>query len=298
MNKSTLYFARFLTLRMDFLRRPRQIVIAALLTSQLISCVSLDQLPPGAVPGASGTGVTNPTQSFPDIDPGGTQLTTLHFTLKGYTENEIRPISTMAESLYNKIGSDTGLYSFLASGSYGIVIYRDRDEYLKKTRLPEWSRAAAVNGTIYVYPGSDLEPVMAHEMTHLIFASYMGTDKARTFRWLNEGLAMYEELQKVSESERSAFQSRRATELRRNRMAFSQMTFFVPVSEQQRLVDVWYQQVESVVAFMLAGGSALNFANMLNSLKTGADMDKALADNYPAKFRSLTDLENSWKYSI
>jgi hypothetical protein len=272
--------------------------LAAALTFALTACVSLEQLPPGSTPGAGGTNVSNTVSSFPDLDPGGTQLTSLHFTLKGYTESEIRPISIMAESLYNKIGSDTGLYSFLASGSYNIIVYRDREEYLRKTRMPEWSRAAAVGGSIYLYPGTDLEPVLAHEMTHLIFNSYMGTDQARTYRWINEGLAMYEELSKLPEGERSSYMSRRSTQLRENRMGFSQMTFFVPATEERRLVDVWYQQVESVVSYLLSQGSALNFANMLNTLKTGGDIDRAISDNYPGKFRSLSELENSWKYTI
>jgi hypothetical protein len=53
-----------------------------------------------------------------------------------------------------------------------------------------------------------------------------------------------------------------------------------------------------VVAFLLSQGGALNFANMLNSLRSGADLDKAIADNYPGKFRSLGELENAWKFTI
>src|SRR5436190_11091948 len=155
----------------------------------LSACVSLEQLPPGAAGAPSVDPSIRGAQTFPDIDPGGTSISSLHFTLKGYSEADIRPVSVMAENLYLKIGNDTGLYSFLASGNYTIVVYRDRQEYLKKTQQPEWSRAVASGGSIYLYPGSDVEPVLAHEMTHLIFNSYM-QDKAVSYRWINEGLAM------------------------------------------------------------------------------------------------------------
>jgi hypothetical protein len=261
-------------------------------------CVSLDQLPPGSVPGAAAGGGSGTAGSFPDLDAGATSLTTLHFTFKGYTESQIRDISTMAENLYNKIGNDTGLYSFLASGNYTIVIYRDHDEYTQKTHLPTWSRVVTSSATIYLYPGPDLEPALAHQMTHLIFNAYMGDQVSRTYRWLNEGLAMYEEVSKMPESDRSAFQSNLVTVLRASKSPFSQMTFFVPATEEQRRTDAWYAQVESVTAFILSQGSTLNFANMLAGLRNGNDIDKAISDNYPAKFRSLSEVENAWKYTI
>lgn len=262
----------------------------------LTSCVSLEQLPPGSLPEQAG-GQGSAPASFPDIDPGGTSITSLHFTLRGYTEGELRTISQLAESLYNKVGNDTGLYSFLASGSYSIVVYRDRDEYLAKTRLPSWSRAVTSGNAIYLYPGSDLEPALIHEMTHLIFNSYMG-DKTKSLRWLNEGLAMFEERSRMSEVDRSAFQNAQGRELRSNKMPFSQMVFFTPLTEEQRRVDQWYLQVESVVAYLLAQAPSLNFANMMNAIRQGQDVDAAIAQSYPGKFGSLAALEQSWKYSI
>jgi len=81
-------------------------------------------------------------------------------------------------------------------------------------------------------------------------------------------------------------------------MPFSQMTFFVSSTEEKRRTDAWYQQVESVVTYLLSQGSALGFAQFIGELKTGTDTDRALSDAYSAKFRSLNDLENAWKYTI
>lgn len=270
--------------------------LVAVLLSTFVACVPLDQLPPGTLPDVTNTQGAS-ASTFPDIDPGGTSVTTLHFTIKGYSENQIRPIGVTAETLYSKIGNDTGLYSFLASGSYTIVVYQDRDEYLRKTRLPNWSRAVTSGGAIYTYPDADLETNLAHEMTHLLFNSYM-KDKAPELRWMNEGLAMYEEIAAVSDSERVTFQRGQITNLRSTKMPFSQMVFFTPITEERRRVDAWYQQVHSVVAFMLAQGSAINFGSMLNAIKNGSDIDAAIANNYPGKFRNFNDVESSWKYTI
>jgi len=79
---------------------------------------------------------------------------------------------------------------------------------------------------------------------------------------------------------------------------FSQMTFVIPTTKDKRRDDIWYMQTESVVNYLLTQGSGLAFGALLNSLRAGADIDQALAANYPGKFRSLTDLENAWKYTV
>ncbi len=262
----------------------------------LSGCVSLDQLPPGSVPNMPTSGPTAST--YPDLDPGNVSVTSMHFTLKGYSQSDLDSLKQMAETLYNKIGNDTGLYSFLASESFTWVAYRDRDEYMKKTHQPTWSHAVTSGKSIYFYfPDPELEPILAHHMVHVIFEDYMGT-KASTNRWLEEGLAMVEELSKMSDGDKSSYAASKASQLRQNRMAFSQMTFFVTNTEEKRRTDSWYQQVESVVNYLLAQGSALAFAQMLSELRAGLDFDRAMADAYPAKFRSLNDLEAAWKYTI
>ena len=126
----------------------------------------------------------------------------------------------------------------------------------------------------------------------------MGAQPARTYRWINEGLAMNQELAKMSDGSRMTYQSAVTATLRQNRVPFSQMTFFTPLSEEKRAVDTWYQQVQSVTAYLLSQGTALNFSSMLGALRNGIDIDRAIADHYPGKFRSLSEVETAWKYTI
>lgn len=223
--------------------------------------------------------------------------TSAHFTIKGYSQPDLDAIKLMAENEINKIGTDTGLYSFIASQNYLLVAYRDRDEFLKKTHEPNWSHVAISGKAMaFYYPDADLEPIMAHFMTHLVFRGYMG-DKAATIKWVDEGLAMNEEVSKMSAPDQSTYSNSKSNNLHTNKMPFSQMTFFVTQTEENRRTDVWYQQTESVMTYLMAQGSALAFAQFLGELRT-VEMDQAISDSYAGKFRGLNDLESAWKSTI
>jgi hypothetical protein len=265
------------------------------LSCSLTSCVPLDELPAGSVPNLPGSS-TGTAAAFPDLEFGYASVTSTHFTLKGYSQQDLDNLKQMVESEYNKIGNDFGLYSYMASGNYTLVEYRDKDEYLKKTKQPEWSHAVTAGTAIYFYPDQDLEAILAHYMVHMIFATYMG-DKAASLKWLDEGLAMNEEVAKMSDGDRSSYSNSKSNHLRDNKMPFTQMTFFVSNSEEKRRTDVWNQQAESVVTYILSQGSALAFAQMLGELRNGIDIDRAIFDAYPAKFKDLNDVEAAWKYA-
>ena len=265
------------------------------LTLALGSCVPVDQLPPGMVPQGPTSGV--PTASFPDLDQGGLSETSAHFIIKAYSQADMDALKLLAENEFTKIGADTGLYSYMSSLNFLIVAYRDHDEFMKKTHEPVWSHVAISSTALYCYyPDPDLEPTMAHFMTHMVFRGYLG-GKASTLRWLDEGLAMSEEVAKMSDADRINYSNSKASQLRQNRMPFSQMTFFVTNTEEKRRTDSWYQQVESVTTYLLAQGSPLAFAQFLSELRS-VEIDQALSDAYAARFRNLADLEGAWKYTI
>jgi len=261
----------------------------------LMACVPADQLPAGSVPGGVPSAAGG--KGYPDLGAGATVVNGIHFSVKAYNDSDARQVMTTAENLYNKILNDTGLYNVMGQTMFKIVVYRDHDDYTAQTHQMSSSRIVLSSSTLYTYPGADLDAPMAHQMTHLIFESYVG-EKASNFRWLDEGLAMFEELSKMSDADKAAFQSNQVNALRTNKMPFSQMTFYVPNNEDQRFTDSWYAQVESVVAFLISQGTSQNFAGLLNDLKQNLDIDRALANNYPQKFRSMNDLETAWKATV
>jgi hypothetical protein len=263
----------------------------------LVSCVSLDELPPGSLPQSATPAAATSTASYPDPEPGFLTTTSTHFTLKGHSQSDLETLKNVAESRLSEVSTSIGLYTFLASQSFVIVVYKDKEEYQKKTQQPEWSQMTTGQNTIYLYyPNANVEPLLAHHLSHLVLRSYMG-DRIQNFKWLDEGFAMNRELSMMTAGDRSAYATSRATQLRQSRMAFSHMAFFVTNSEERRRTDVWFQQAESVVSYLLAQGSPLAFAQFLSALRA-VEIDQAIADAYPAKFRSFSDLEAAWKYTI
>ncbi len=284
---------RKFSLRTSFSRAPRSPFRAAVSVLFFSACVPV---PPGMLPQAPGSQPAT-SNAFPDIDPGGTTLTSLHFALRGYGEQDMRQISLTAEDIYNHVGMETGLYSYLAGQTYPIVVYRDQAEYTTKTKEPNGSRAIAAGNTLYTYAGPEYDTALAHQISHLIFASYMG-ERGKALAWLNEGLAMHAEVARMSDINRTSFQTAQANKLRNERQPFSQMTFYNPPTEENRRSDAWFLQVESVVSFLLKQGTSLTFAAFLNELRNGADFERALTDNYGGKFRSVSEFERSWQGSL
>jgi len=254
----------------------------------LAGCVTL---PPEAI-APQGRPIT--PSEFPEPGPGSREEVSLHFQVRGVDPEAVREVLRLAEAAYERIMRDTGLYSFIGSRPYPVTLYADRTEYLAKTRLPEWSAGAAVGNTLYVYPSDRLEATLSHEMTHLLFYEAVG-EKAGQLRWLNEGLAVYEEtVASLPAAERAAFQASRSR-LASSPMPFEAMIAFVPATEKERLINLWYLQVGEVVRFMVERGGRLGFSIFLRMLRDGRSLEEALREGFPGLWSDLRSLERDWR---
>lgn len=242
-------------------------------------------LPPGEAPGSPRLR-QRVRPEFPALDPGAKVLDSLHFQVHAYGTDGAGEASRRAENLYTKLMTDTGLYSFLPEGLYPIIIYASRGEFLRKTRLPAWSSGAAVGNAIYTFEGPHLGAVLAHEITHLIFYEYMGRGVVHT-RWFNEGLAVYEEQEAAPDLAPSSFVA--------VPISFDEMVRMTPFSEEQRRVSAWYQQVGSVVRFMIERGGRVGVSHFLRALRSGRNVDQALQLGFPGSWRNLSELEAAWR---
>lgn len=244
-------------------------------------CVALDDAvspAPAALPSESG---------FERLDPGAQRLDSLHFSVWAYSSEKAQAASQTAEDLYRKVMEDTGLYSFMPRELYPLVLYGSREEYLRKTRLPEWSGGASVGRALYMHEGPGLRPVLAHEMTHLVFGEFMGRHEA-ALRWVNEGLAVYEE-QEASGEWRGRPQTRP--------IPFREMVNLAPLGEKDILVNDWYRQVGSVVRFMVERGGRVGFGEFLKTLKDGRALDDAVRQGFPGVWTDMAALETAWTAS-
>jgi hypothetical protein len=230
---------------------------------------------------------------FPGLDAGFNESQGLHFLVRAYGSGKAQQIVDIAEADYQRIMMDTGLSSFKPLGGlYRVIIYATSDEYLKKTGQPNWSSGLSIGNAIYTYEGSHVERVLCHEMTHLIFYEFMGR-ALLDHRWVNEGLAVYEE----GKAGRPAGASTPAAPHPAGWQPLSMETMIrmIPASEREYTVNAWYAQAESLVRFMIERGGRIGFGQFLTALRQDVPFDKALPLAFPGVWRDLADFEVSWR---
>ncbi|MDE2490813.1 MAG: hypothetical protein KGM24_08185 [Elusimicrobia bacterium] len=275
------------------MRRGALVVLAA--AAALSACVPYpaDQLP------ADQQGSSLPSLVsgvFPGLDPGAASQQSLHFQISAYGPDFASQVAAMAEQDYSRIMTDTGLYSFQPSGLYQIVVYGAQDEYQKKTGQPQWSAGVTTGNAIYVYQSAEMPGVLAHEMTHLIWYEFMNGNLSDQQRWVNEGLAVYEQSQ-ASNRGQEMFTLLLPT-LRSAPIPLDQLENMAPNTENGYQASLWYAEAEGLVRFMIERGGRIGFAQFLTSIRDGKTFDQAVASGFPGSWRTLDDVYQDWKRSL
>jgi hypothetical protein len=260
----------------------------------LLACCACVDLPAGTAPAAAPQPVQARVQP---LDPGAKTVESAHFAVQAYGSEAAGRHSAALENNYTRIMQDLGLYSFVPARPYNVTVYRDAAEFHAKTGMPEWSGGAAYGNALLLCEGGELEATMAHEMTHLVFHEFMGLSQDPSLRWLDEGVAVYEETRSNQAS--AAYYDKEVKALvASNPIPFSQMVNLAPLNESRTGVERWYAQVGSVAAFLVKKGGSFNFSLLLGRLKGGAGMDRAIADTYPGVWRGLSDVEKAWQLEL
>lgn len=273
--------------------RPRPWLILALAAGLLAGCVPVpDEQGDSSLPGLAADRPDG--QPFPLLDAGAAQLDSLHFTVRAYGQELARQVSDEAEQTYQRIMVDTNLFSFQQRKLYQIVIYGSQEEYRRKTGQPEWSGGCSLGNSIYTYLGPRLAPTIAHEMTHLIWFEYMGRADMDQ-RWVNEGLAVYEELKAGGRGD--AFAIARGT-LRDTPLSVDQLIHLVPATERERTVTLWYAQSEALVQFMVERGGRMGFSQFLAALKDGRQWDDAVRASFVGNWSTLPEVVAAWQRTL
>jgi len=255
---------------------------------------------PGELPddgrGRSFVGIVEGT--YPGLDAGYNETQALHFQVKAYGVDVVRSSADRAEEAYNRIMTDTGLYSFKPRGLYQIVVYGTQDEYRKKTGQPEWSAGVAVGNAIYTFVSPRLEGVLSHEMTHLIWFEFMGGRLSQEQRWVNEGLAVYEESKALDPRGGTEMFASVRPSLRSQPIPMDQLMRLVPATERAYDVSLWYAQAEDMIRYMIQRGGRIGFSQFLTALRDGKDFDRAMGEGFPGQWRNLEDFDVQWRRSL
>jgi hypothetical protein len=254
-------------------------------------CVTLTPEELASIHYSSSTPVAN---AFQGLD-AGSEAQSLHFVVKAYGPDKARQFADQAESDYGRIMQDTGLFSFQTGGQYQVVVYGNSDEYHRKSQMPMWSGGVTVQNAIYSFEGPTLRPTIAHEMTHVIFNEFMVRSRPE-LRWINEGLAVYQEVQSDPPDLKLGWEGRMESAKHGN-LTFPQMLQAQPLQESDKDVNVWYAQAASVTKFLIERGGRNGFEQFLKGLKDGVAPDQAIQSSFPGHWQNLDQLEQDWRRS-
>lgn len=277
---------------MTAIPRPLPLLLAAAL---LAGCIPY---PPELLPQESrGSSLPNIVEGvYPGLDPGANEQQSLHFKVKAYGSDVAQSIAQMCEQDYTGVMNDTGLYSFQPRGMYQIVVYGSQDEYRKKTGQPDWSSGVTVGNAVYTFYSPALKGVLAHEMTHVIWYEFMNGRLTDQQRWVNEGLAVYQEA-KARNRGQELFVHFLPT-LRSSALPLDQLMNLAPNTERAYDASLWYAQAESMIRFMIERGGRIGFGQFLSAVRDGQSFDQAVYAGFPGTWRTLADVEADWKRSL
>jgi hypothetical protein len=233
---------------------------------------------------------------YPGLDPGANDQQSLHFRVRAYGADVASTVSELCEQSYTRIMNDTGLYSFQPRGLYQIVIYGSQDEYRKKTGQPDWSAGVTVENAIYSFYSPNLPGILSHEMSHVIWYEFMNGRLSEQQRWVNEGLAVYQE-SKTRNRGQDLFVNLIPT-MRSAPIPMDQIQNLAPNTERAYEASLWYAQAESMIRFMIERGGRIGFGQFLSAIRDGQGFDAALYAGFPGQWRTMVDFYNDWKRSL
>ncbi|MCX5786103.1 MAG: hypothetical protein NTX59_10480 [Elusimicrobia bacterium] len=234
---------------------------------------------------------------YKELDPGYKSDESLHFIVKAYSSETTQRYGALCEEDYQRIMNDLGIYSFVPSKPYNIVIYKDAPEYHLKTSQPDWSGGITYGNAILIYESDGAPGILAHEMTHLVFNEFMGLSVPESLRWLNEGLAVYEQM-RADYPSKTFYESKILNDISINPIPFSQMMNLVPRGEKDAAVERWYAQAGSVASFMVRQGGSLSFSSFIGRLKDGRGLDEAVAASFGVLWKDMKDVERTWLLEV
>jgi hypothetical protein len=234
------------------------------------------------------------SEGFPGLDSSASEKTSLHFEVHAYGGDKAAQIANLAETAFQRITVDTGLASYKPLGGLiELVIYGSALEYHKKTGQPDWSEGVTLGKSIYSYEGGQLDGLLSHELTPLIFYDYIGHINM-DHRWVCEGLAVYEESKAGQPASGGVAPPMPRWPFGWQPVSMDFIIHMAPASDRDRATSAWHLQAESMVRFMIERGGNIGFGQFLGDLRQDTAFDKAVADAFPGIWQNLTDFYNSW----
>ncbi|MFH1857270.1 MAG: hypothetical protein ABH836_08645 [Candidatus Omnitrophota bacterium] len=222
-----------------------------------------------------------------------------HFVI--YHDNRIlaNELSWKAEYYYKQILRHLNVENFdpFREKPCPIYLYKNHEQYVENSGAPSWSVGIAKQEPLcfatYERAKNVEHTVFPHELTHLMLFVFF--DGQSIPRWLNEGLAEYEEAD-FGKTEKP-FLKRRVKNGYYIKLEdlFSMRSY--PVDDEE--LRLFYAESASVVEFLKDENLGQCFGEFLLEIKKGTDAQTALKEIYQWKFSGgIKELEKKWIESL
>ena len=219
-----------------------------------------------------------------------------HFIVYHNNRTLANKLSWKAEYHYKRIVNHFGVREFRpweGNDKCPIYLYRSKSDYLKATGAPEWSAGLAQYNPFrfssYENAQDLLVNTLPHEMTHMLF--YLFMDKKPIPRWLNEGMAQFEE-----EEQSSAYYRKRTIKWyvkEDNYISLNELINMKGIPQDK--VDLFYAEAASIVDHLITDNIRANYGRFLTYIKNGDNTEDALKKSYQWKYKNgIGDLEKRW----
>lgn len=212
-----------------------------------------------------------------------------------------------SEEAYRQIAKDLNFFRdepWVFDRRAKIFVYKDRQEYLDKTKMPAWSYGAANvrQKEVYTFDGAwkVFKYTLVHELTHLIFQEFIGDDGSIPL-WLNEGAAMYME----HKGHRGQLVTR-VKKLTKNEYIPMKELLNIRFSDIEHVsnpngelqgngyVGVFYLESFSVINFLIKKYGRFRFSMFCREISKGKKPEEALFKSYNS-LRDYEKLEEQWR---
>lgn len=230
----------------------------------------------------------------------------IHFVVY-YTSQEssswARSVLRASEMYYRRIADNINYSRYrnfwIWDDRVNIMIYPDRETFLKNTNQPQWSKGSAFRDDtlsktkmIVTYKQEDgfLDGILPHEISHLILWDFIGFDRNIPV-WFNEGVAQLQESQKRS-IVRPFIQK---IVLADQHMPIDLlMQTDVRTITDPKQVAIFYGQSLSIIDFLIAQYGSSKFGELCVVFRDTKNLEEALRKTYMFDFRSFVELEKKW----
>ncbi|MBI3553296.1 MAG: hypothetical protein HY077_12445 [Elusimicrobia bacterium] len=236
-------------------------------------------------------------------ETGWHQSTLPHFIVATQSARKPSGFDLGLERIHRRLRFDLAMFSpWISKEQVKLYLYRDQKAYAEgEFKPPPWSNGLALydSRAVLVFEqetDKKLMEIIGHETTHLLFESYWGEVGKEPPAWLNEGLAMMEEVDSLSHPEASEWY-RAMVELPGHEIPLSQFFETTPTKDladtkDKDKVGVWYAQAFSTVYFLFRTHSKLQFQDFCRKLREGQTVQEALWQAY--RIRDEKTFQKQW----